>query len=179
MDTHQHQPAEHGADSDEAQAALAEIKRRQERVIKAMLVPVWYWWVLAAGIIAIGVARDSGNSLVQAVTIPLAILAIVGLTAITFSAARRRVQVHSTAQPGPRGAAAIIALIVLINAVIIPIAATLSAAHDAYPITIGSAAGAVVIVIGGPLVNRYLGRLMLGKARQQHGSSPQAGARTP
>jgi hypothetical protein len=173
----QHQPDGGEADRDRAAAALAEIKRRQERVIKAMLVPVWYWWVVAAAIVVIGVARDSGNSLVQAITIPVAVLVIAGVTALTFPAVRRRVQVHSTAQPGMRGAAAILALIVLINAVIIATAASLTAAHDAYPITIGSAAGAFVIVIGGPLVNRYLGTLMLSKARRRAGSAPHAAAK--
>ncbi len=37
-------------------------------------------------------------------------------------------------------------------------AAALAAAHDPDPATIGTAAGAAVLVIAGPLVNRYSGR---------------------
>ena len=94
--TQQPQPAGTGAVGAEAAAELAEIQRRQEQVIKAVLVPVWYWWVIAAAIIAI--------------------------------------------------------------------AASLSAAHAPYPVTIGCAAGAAVLVIVGPLVNQYVRRLMLSQA---------------
>ena len=43
---------------------------------------------------------------------------------------------------------------------------------------IATAAGAAVIVIAGPLVNRYLGALMLSKARRRVSDAPQGGART-
>ncbi len=162
--------------SAEAAAELAEIQRRQEQVIKAALVPVWYWWVMAAAIIAIGAARDSGNPVVQAIVIPLAGLVIAGLIVATIPAVRRRVQVNSATQPADaRAVAAIFGMIVLVDGVIIGIAASLQAARVPYPITIGSAAGAAVFVIAGPLVNRYLRRLMLSQARQQMGDAPQAG----
>ena len=77
-DTQQPQPAGTGATAAEAAAELAEIQRRQEQVIKAVLVPVWYWWAMAAAIVAIGAARDSGDLVVQAIAIPLAVLVMVG-----------------------------------------------------------------------------------------------------
>jgi hypothetical protein len=174
------QPVGHRACGGEAAAALAEIKRRQERVIETVLVPVWYWWVMAAGMVAIGVARDNGSAVVQAITIPLAVLVMAGLTARTIPAVRRRVQVHSTTQPGARGAAAIFALIVLVDAAIVTTAASLAAAHDPDSATIATAAGAAVLVIAGPLVNRYLGALMLRKARERiSDDAPQAGTQKP
>jgi hypothetical protein len=179
MDMQQHQPVGSAADGGEAAAALAEIKRRQERVIKTVLVRVWYWWVMAGGMVAIGAARDTGNVVVEAVTIPLAVLVMAGLTARTIPAVRRRVQVHSTTQPGARGAAAIFALIVLVDVAIVATAASLAAAHDPDPGTIGTAAGAAVIVIGGPLVNRYLSALMLSKARRRVSDAPRAESQNP
>jgi hypothetical protein len=62
----QPQPAGTGATGTEAAAELAGIRRRQEQVIEAVLVPVWFWWVIAAGIVAIGAARDSGDLTVEA-----------------------------------------------------------------------------------------------------------------
>jgi hypothetical protein len=174
VDTEQRQPADGG----EAATALVEIKRRQERVIKTVLVPVWYWWVMAAGMVAIGVARDTGSAVVEAIAIPLAVLVMAGLTAMTIPAVRRRVHVHGTTQPGARGAAAIFALIVLVDGAVLATAASLAAAHDPNPGTIGTAAGAAVIVIAGPLVNRYLGALMLSKARRRVSDAPQAEVRT-
>ena len=173
--TQQPQPAGTGAAGAEAAAELAEIQQRQEHVIKAVLVPVWYWWAMAAAIIAIGAARDSGDLVVQAITIPLAVLVMAVLTGAMIPAVRRRVQVHSATQPGGRGAAAIFGLIVLVDGVIVGTAASLAAAHVPYPVTTGCAAGAAVLVIAGPLVNRYLRRLMLDQARQQMSDAPQAG----
>jgi hypothetical protein len=173
-DTQQPQPTGTGATRAEAAAELAEIQRRQEQVIKAVLVPVWYWSVMAAGIVAIGAARDSGDLVVAAITIPLAVLVMAGLTGAMIPELRRRVQVYGADQARARGAAAVFGMIVLVDGVIIGIAASLSAARVPYPITIGSAAGAAVLVIAGPLVNRYVRGLMLSRARQQM-SAPQAG----
>jgi hypothetical protein len=171
----QPQPAGTGAAGAEAAAELAEIQRRQEHVIKAVLVPVWYWWAMAAAMVAYGAARDSGDLVVQATVIPLAVLVMAVLTGAMIPAVRRRVQVHSATQPRARGAAAIFGLIVLIVGVTVGTAAGLAAAGVPHPVTIGCAAGAAVIVIAGPLVNRYLSRLMLSQARQQISDAPQAG----
>jgi hypothetical protein len=171
----QPQPAGAGAASAEAAAELAEIQRRQQQVIKTVLVPVWYWWVMAAAIVAIGAARDSHVTVVLAITIPLAVLVMVVLTGAMIPEVRRRVQVHSATQPGARGAAAIFGLIVLVNAVIIAAAASLDASHVPHPMTIGYAAGAAVLVTAGPLVMGYCRRLMLSRARQRNNDAPKAG----
>ena len=69
-------------------------------------------------------------------------------------------------------AAAIFGMIVLVDAVAISIAASLAAAHFRYPVTIGCAAGAAVLVYRRPLLNRYMRRLMLSQARQQVSDAP-------
>ena len=115
-DTQPSQPGGTGVTAAEAAAALAEIQRRQGHVIEAVLVPGWYWWVIAAAIVAIGAARDSGNLLAQATVIPLAVLVMAVLTGVMIPV-RRRVQVH-TQQADGRPAAAIFAMIVLVDGVI-------------------------------------------------------------
>ncbi len=173
---HKQQPQQAGigAPDDQAAAELAEIQRRQGQVIKAVLVPLWYWWAMAAGMIAIGAARDSHDRVVLGVTIPLAVLVMVVSTGAMIPEVRRRVQVHSAMQPGLRGAAAVFGLIVAVNAVIIVTASSLEAHRVSFPLTIGYAAGAAVFVIVGPLVNRYLRRLMLSRAGR-HMTAPRAG----
>ena len=178
-DTQQPQPTGTGATGAEAAAELAEIQRRQKQVIKAALVPFWYWWALAAPIVAYGAARDSRNLVVQATVIPLAVLVMVVVIAAGIPELRRRVKVHSAPQTTARMAAAIFGMIVLVDAVAISIAASLAAAHFRYPVTIGCAAGAAVLVIAGPLLNRYMRRLMLSQARQQVSDAPEAGGSTP
>lgn len=169
------QPQPAGATAAEAAAELAEIQRRQEQVIKAALVPFWYWWTLAAPIVAIGAARDSGDFVVQATVIPVAVLVMAVLIGAGMPELRRRVQVYSSPQARGRIAAAIIGMDVLVVGVIVGTAASLAKAHDPHPVTIGCAAGAAVLVIAGPLLNRYSRRLMLSHARQQMSGAPQAG----
>ena len=88
-DTQQPQPAGTSATTAEAAAALAEIQRRQEHVIRAAFVPNWYWWAMAAGTVAIGAARDSRDLAVQATVIPLAALVMAGLIVGTLPGVRR------------------------------------------------------------------------------------------
>ena len=65
-------------------------------------------------------------------------------------------------------------MIMLVDVVILFAAVGLHAARS-HPVTIGCAAGAAVLVIAGPLVNRYVRGLMLSQARQQMSGAPQAG----
>ena len=175
----QPQPAGTGTAGAEAAAELAEIQRRQERVIKTALIPFWFWWVLAAPIVAIGAARDSRNLVVQAITIPLAVLVMaVLIVAMIPERAPPRPGAHAR-RPAARTVAAIFGMIVLVDGVILGTAASLHAAHLRYPGTIGCAAGAAVLVIAGPLLNRYVRRLMLSQVRQQVSNAPQAGGSTP
>ncbi len=165
-DMQQPQPAGSGPTGTNAAAELAEIQRRQQQVIKTALLPVWYWWLWAPALVAIGAARDSHDRVVLAITIPLAVLIMAGLIIATIPGVRRRVRVHNAVIPGGQSAVAIIGLILLVNAVTIATAASLTANRAAHPLTIGYAAGAAILVIAGPLLNRYLGRLMLTKAGQ-------------
>jgi hypothetical protein len=133
---------------------------------------------MAAGIVAIGAARDSGDLVAAAITIPLAVLVMVVLTCAMIPEVRRRVQVYGAAQPDARVVVSIFGMIVLVDGVIIGIAASLAAHHVPYPVTIGSAAGAAVLVITGPLVNRYARGLMLRQARRQMSGAPETGSST-
>jgi hypothetical protein len=171
-DTQHPRPAEPEVAGVEAAAGLAEIQRRQQHVIKAALVPVWYWWVMAAAVVAIGAARDSHDRVVLAITIPLAVPVIAGLVIATIPGVRRRVRVHGAVIPAAQAAVAIPGLILLVDGVTIATSASLTKNHVPHPLTIGYAAGAAILVIGGPLLNRYLGRLMLTRARQHIAEVP-------
>ena len=85
---------------DEATSALAEIGRQQEKAIEAALVPAWYWWAVAAGMVAIGAAVDSHSAVVRGVVITVAVVVIAGLTA----AAEQFVAAHPDAARWPSSA---------------------------------------------------------------------------
>jgi hypothetical protein len=154
-----------GAGSGQAEAdaagALSEIRRRQGQVIDAVLVPGWYWWVVAACMIAIGAAADTKRPAVLGVTIPLAVLVIAGLTVAMIVGAYRKVQVHSPTLLGPRGAIAIVGLVGLVDGLSLGTAFSLRAAGSHLPGTIGTAVGAILLVMAGPAVMRYLRGLMM------------------
>jgi hypothetical protein len=156
----------------EAAAELARIQQLQEQVIKTVLVPVWYWWVMGAGMVTIGAARDSHDPLVLAIAIPIAVLVMVGLTAWMIPECRRRVRLHSTNQPGPGATQALFALIVLVNVVTILTCVYLSGTQVSSPLTIGYAAGAAVLVIGGPLLNAYVRKVRMGNVRHDVNLAP-------
>lgn len=171
-DAQQPHPAGSGAPGADAAAELAEIQRRQEQVIRTALVPVWYWWVIAAGLVAIGAARDTHDPVVLGITIPLAVLVIAGLIISTHPRVRRGVRVRDAAQPGGPGVAALVGLILLVNVVTIATAVSL-VGHVPHPLTISYGAGGAVLVIAGPPLNRYLNKLMQSNARQHLTDSPE------
>ena len=173
-DTQQPQQAGTEATGAEAAAELAEIQRRHEQVIRAALVPGWYWWAYAVAIVAYGVGRDIRGSAVKATVITLAVLAWVVLDGVMIPQVRR-VKVHLDPQPQARVTAAVIGLILLTILVTGFTAIALVAARVPYPVTLACAAGGAVLVIAGPVVNRYMHKLMLAQARRQISGAPQAG----
>jgi hypothetical protein len=179
-DTQQPQSAGSAVTGAGAAAELAEIGRRQRQVIRAGLVPVWYWWVMAADGVAIGAARDSHDRLVLAITIPLAALVFAVQIIATIPGVRRRVRVHGAVIPAAQAAVAIPGLILLVGGVTTAVSVSLIGHRVPHPLTIGYAAGGAALVIAGPLLNRYFRRLMLTNARQHitdvpEGSTPWRG----
>ena len=147
---------------DEATGALAEISRQQEKVIEAAAVPAWYWWVVAAGMVAIGAAADTHSAAVLGVVIPVAVIVIAGLTAAMIFGAYRRVRVRSDELLGGRGALAIVGFVWLIVGLTLGLAFGLRAAGAHLPATIATVIGGAALIIGGPWLMRALRAIMLG-----------------
>ena len=109
---------------------------------------------------------------------PLAALVMAVLTGAMIPEVRRRVKVYSGPQADGRVAVALVGMIVLVDLVIISVAASLADNHVHHPGTIGCAAGSAVLVIAGPLLNAYSHKVMLRQARQQLTDAKQAGGST-
>ena len=147
---------------DEATSALAQIRQRQGSVIAAVLVPAWYWWAVAAGMVAIGAAADTRDPVVLAVVIPAAAILIAALTAAMIFGAYRHARVRSSELLGGRGAVAIVGFVWLVVALTLGTGFSLRAAGAHLPATIATAIGGAVLVTGGPLLMRWLRKIMLG-----------------
>ena len=162
-------------DPDEAANSLAEVRRRQQQVIDALSIPLWYWWVVAVAMVAIGAAADTRRPAVLATVLPVAIVVLAGPTGAMIFGAYRRARVRSSELLGPRGALAIGGFIWLVVGVSLAVAFALRAAGVAVPATIGTAAGGMIMVIGGPLLGRRLRQLMLAN-RAGDGGWPEPGS---
>jgi hypothetical protein len=147
---------------DEATSALAQIRQQQGKVIDAVLVPSWYWWAVAAGMVAIGAATDTRAAVVLAVVIPIAAVLIAALTAAMIFGAYRHAQVRSSELLGGRGAVAIVGFVWLVVGLTLGIGFALRASGANLPATIATAIGGAVLVAGGPFLMRKLREIMLG-----------------
>ncbi len=146
---------------EDAASALTEIRRRQGQVIEAVLVPAWYWWLVAVAMVGIGAAADYRHPVVLAVVIPVAVIIIAGSTAGMIFGAYRQVRVRDAELLGGRGAAAIVALVGLVVGLTLGIGFGIRALGWPAPATIATAVGGALLVIAGPQVMRYLRELML------------------
>jgi len=131
-------------------------------VIEAVLVPRWYWWAVGAAMIVIGAAVDYRHTVVLAVAIPVAVIAIVTLTGGMIFGAYRHVRVRDAELLGGRGAVAIVGLVGLVMALTLGVGFGLRALGSHAPATIATVVGAAALVIGGPLLMRRLRQIMLG-----------------
>lgn len=146
---------------DEAADSLAEVRRRQRQLIDAVLIPGWYWWVVAAAMIAIGLATDTRRLVVLAIVIPIAVAVIAALTGGMIFGAYRHARVRSRELLGARGALSIVGFVWLVVGLTLGSGFALRAADSSAPATIATVIGAAALVIGGPVLGRWLRQTML------------------
>ena len=147
---------------DEAASALSGIREQQKQVIDAVLVPAWYWWAVAAGMVVIGAATDTRRVAVLAVAIPVAVIIIAALTLGMIFGTYRRAQVRSAELLGNRGALLIVGFVWLVVGLTLGIGFGLRAAGAPAPATIATAIGGAALAAGGPALMRRLRTIMLG-----------------
>ncbi|ANZ41740.1 hypothetical protein BBK82_43150 [Lentzea guizhouensis] len=151
--------------ADDAARALDEISRRTEQVIEKTLVPNWFWWAVAALNVGLTAAVESGEPVVIGTGVTLFVLGISGVAGSLAIKTLRHAQVRNTLL-GLRGALAVAGFILGIAAVTLPTAFALEAADVPYASIIATALAGVIMVIGGPMLMKYVRRTM-----RTHGAS--------
>jgi hypothetical protein len=144
---------------DDAASALAEIGRRQAQVIDAVLVPVWYWWIVAAGMVGVGAAADDR----QPAGIVVAAVVIAALTVWMMLGAYHRVRVRDADLLGGAGALLIVGTVWLIVGLTIGAAFALRALGSPTPGTIATACGGAALIACGPRLMRRLRQIMMSR----------------
>jgi len=145
---------------DEAQRALAEIEHRHGQVVDLLNIPWWYWPATAGLQVALGVAVDSRAPAVLGVVIPVYVVGMVVVNVVATKGSWRRVRPRRDLVD-PIGVFAILGLVGLTVGGSLGVAFSLRAMGVAYPATWGVSCGAVVLIVGGPILNRILRRRML------------------
>jgi hypothetical protein len=146
---------------DEASAALAQIRDHQEQVIRAALIPPWYWWAIGVGMVAIGAATDTRKAVVLAVVIPIVALGMAALTVAMIFGVGRGARIKSDELLGGPGALLIVGFVWLIVGLTLSLGFGLRALGAPDPATIATGIGALALVLLGPAVTRRLGQIMM------------------
>src|SRR6478672_5701563 len=139
----------------DAGRALEEIGRREGQVIDAAIVPAWYWWVVAAASVGLGVVVDGHSATAITLAAVVYALGIAALTAWVIVGGVRRVKV-SEALLGPEGAALIVGFVGIIVVGTIALAFVLRAAGSSMPATSAPVACGAAPVVRGPVLLRRL-----------------------
>jgi hypothetical protein len=144
---------------DEAGKALTEISRRQEQVIDAASVPSWYWWVVAAASVALGLVADGRDPVAIGVVAVIYAIGVAVLTVWVIVGGVRHVKVNER-MLGPEGAGLIIGFIGLVVVGTLAIAFALRSAGVAQAGTLSTLVCGVALVIGGPALTSRLRMVM-------------------
>ena len=149
---------------EEAARALTEIDQRQEQVIRLAVIPNWYWWAIAVLMVAFAAAVDTGQGLIIGIGTAVFVAGVLTSTgAMVFRAFR-------SAQPrndllGPGGVVAILGFVAVTIGVSLAVALILKASGVSYAATIGVSVTAVLLVVGGPMLMRYVqGRMLANRS---------------
>jgi hypothetical protein len=150
-------------DATDAQAALTEIRRRQDQAVDAALPPTWYWWAIGAASVGLGFVVDTRQAVAIAVSAIVYAIGVAILTVWAILGGPRRVKA-SQLLLGPEGAGWIVAFVGGLVVGTIGLAFLLQAIGIEFQATIATLACAIGLVVGGPLLMRRLGRLMKARA---------------
>lgn len=145
---------------EEAARALTEIGQRQEQVILLAIIPSWYWWAIAVLMVAFAAAVDTRQGLVIGIGTVAFVAGVLTTTGLLMFRALRSAQPRNDLL-GPGGVIAILGFVGITVGVSLAAAFILKASGVSYAATIGVSVTAVMLVVGGPMLTRYLQRLML------------------
>ena len=139
--------------------ALQQIRRTQASVIERGLIPRWFWWLIGAGMIGVGVAADTGRApVIVAAAVAYGVLAAINGAAMVFGARGAKV---SNELLGNSGVIALMLFIFCSLGLILGTGFGLKAVGFGHPGTAATILGAVTMILGGPRLMAYLRGVML------------------
>jgi hypothetical protein len=143
----------------EARLALTSIERRRQQVAAEINVPRWYWFVLAAGWIVLGVLADFAPAWATSAATLLfgAVHATVAPRVLSGRRASSRLSVHGNLV-SRRIPLLVIGFLVVMTLVTIGLALLFDADGARHPATLASVVVGAVLVSGGPSLMGFVRR---------------------
>ena len=145
---------------DEAAEALREVGQWQEQIVDTATIPAWYWRSIAVLMVAFAAAVDTRRGLVTGIAVVLFVAGVLFLTGRIMLPGLRRARLRNDLL-GLRGVLAILGFVFMTLALSLPTTFVLDAAGVAHAAVIGVLIGALLLGFGGPVLTRYLRRVML------------------
>lgn len=143
----------------EAARSLTDIGNRQAHVIDAMLVPRWYWWMVAALTVVLGAVVDGDHPALVVLAATAYAVLVAGATGWMI-VGRNRARV-SSALLGNHGVVAIVGFVWILVGVSLGVGFGLRHARVGHPATLACIVCALGLIAGGPALMRYLRHTML------------------
>jgi hypothetical protein len=155
-----------GTGPGEAAQALDEIQRRQQQVIDLATIPAWYWWAVGGLMVVLGAGVGSRIPVAVGVTVGVFVVGLLAATGWVVSREFRHAQLRRGLLDG-RGVAGILGFVLVIVAGTLGIAFGLRAVGAPHPATLACVVGGPAMGVGGPLLMRFLRKVMLGNRAGQ------------
>jgi hypothetical protein len=146
-------------DEAEARLALSSIERRRQQVVAEINVPPWYWFVVAAGWLALGVLADYAPAWATAVGTLLfgAAHSTIAPRVLSGRRASPRLSVHGDLV-SRRIPLLVIGFLVIMTMATIGFALLLNADGARHPATLASVVVAAIVLSGGPTLMGWIRR---------------------
>ena len=142
---------------DDAARSIEDIRWREQQVITATTIPIWYWWLVAVGTLVLGMVVDGRRPAVTAVVFAVATAAIT-VWVILGAGSGAQVSRDLLGSSGPASIVLFVGIVVLAG---LAVAFASQARGASHPATAGTAVTAVCLLVGRPILMRLLHQQML------------------
>ena len=144
----------------DAERALAEVQARRDQAVTGAMLPGWYWPSLGVLIVVFVASIESRTQWIVIAGSVFYAAALGALLAVIIGRARLQVRNHLI---GLRGGLAIAGFTIMLVAIGVGLGLLLEAQGLRWPATIACAPVALGLAFGGPVLMRYLRRMMLSR----------------